>query len=124
MTGSIRNRRVHNPEKGEFENVTVYLLGGREVTREEFDAAFPSKLDELLGGNGVEVMTNTRPGCWPMVSRSMGVLPSQVAEGNADLKKAGVNCHYEKNGGLVIPDQAAKKKVMKHKGTTDLSSFN
>lgn len=123
MTGSIRNRRVHNAKTGFYENQTVYFLGNKEVTKEEFDAAFPSKLSELFGG-GVEVNTNCRPGCWPMTSRSMGVHPSQVAEGNADLKKAGVPCHYDNTGGLVIPDQAARKAAMKHKGMTDLSSFS
>lgn len=119
MIGTIKSKMVFDEILGRSTRVLAYFLDGEEVTKEEFDAAFPSRLEEILG---TEVGTNCRPGCWPMKSRSLAIHPSQVGEGNEFVKDTG--CHYDRDGSLVIPDQAAKKRVLKKRGATDLSSFN
>jgi hypothetical protein len=101
----------------------VYLVNDVEVTKEEFDKAFPSKLDELFAG-GVEVNTNCLPACWPMKSMAMGVHPKQVAAENARLAQAGCKAYHQKNGKLVIPDRAARSQAMRLKGMRDHNAFN
>lgn len=118
VVGTIRNKRVHVESTGEWITVKAYYLDGVEVTKEAFDAEFPSRLEDILG---TEVNT-TRPGCWPMKSRAMGCHPSQIPEANEAVK--GTGCSYNDRGELVIPDAAAKKKVLRRKGMTDFGSFN
>lgn len=101
---------------------THYYLDGEEVTKKEFDAAFPSKMGELLGG--VEVNTLCRSSCWPMESMSMGVHPKQVTAENEKLRKAGSRCYHRRNGKLVVPSASERKKVMKMRGMRDNNAFN
>lgn len=102
---------------------THYFLDDEEVTKAQFDAAFPSKLDELLAG-GVEVGTNCRPACWPAVSTAMAVHPKQVAAENARLSQAGCKAYHRRNGKLVMPDRAARSQAMRLKGMRDFNAFN
>lgn len=105
---------------------TVYFLDGVEVTKAKFDATFPSRLKELLSGDGpgVEVNTLHRSACWPMESQAMGVHPRQVAKENERLRAAGSKCYHRRNGKLVIPSQGERKKVMKLKAMRDNNAFN
>ena len=57
---------------------------------------------------------------WPMYSEALAVDPSQVEEANARNKRHGVPVVYDpKNGKAVIPDRAARKKLLRLEGRHD-----
>ena len=121
--GRVINERVHDEATGQWKTVTTYWLNGKEVSKAEFDAAFPSKMAELTGG-GVEVNAMCRPAGWPMVSLAMGCLPKQVPEANEFLKKNGSACRHNKDGMMVVPTELERRKAMKLKGQRDNNAFN
>lgn len=83
-------------------------------------AASKKRIDEILGNE----IGGQQPGTWPHVSRSQGVHPSQVSEGNEMLQKAGLRAHYLPTGEMVTPDARARKDVIKFFGRTDFESFS
>lgn len=92
----------------------TYTLNGVEVTKAEFDAAFPPK---ELG-----VPSAAAPSCWPMTSEALAVHPDQVAEANARNKRHGVNATYEPGTGMcLIPDRGERKRLLKLEGFKDRS---
>lgn len=121
--GTIRNKRTLCEKTGDWINVTLYFLDGVEVTKKEFDKVFPDKDAEL---SLAEKRRLAASGCarWPMKSVAMAVHPDQVKEANAFLEKHGSKCHHTKDGRMVIPDNAERKKVLKLKGYFDKDSFN
>lgn len=110
----VRAKTVY-PRPGSKEPIRYYL-GDKEVTKEEFDAAVPSKLDlsEQAAPDG------HRPNCWPMVSEALAVHPSQVDEANERARKAGIGVKYQKGTGLCQIDSAREKaKLVKLEGFFD-----
>lgn len=108
--------------KDQYSSETKYYLGDAEVTKEEYDAAFPSKLDELLGGNAPNLASNT-PSCWPKKSRAFAVHPKQVEEANKRNKRMGCNVRYDKDGSAILPDRGARRDLLKVEGFHDNESF-
>lgn len=93
-----------------------YYLGDREVTRAEFDAAFPAK---AVGGGPAVQGTTT----WPLVSEALAVHPKQVAAANARNKRHGVGTRYRRDGMAVIPDNGDRRRLMKLEGVRDKRAF-
>ncbi len=120
MKGRVTTEKVFNPKTKQIEVLTTYLLNDKEVTKAEFDAAFPSKLAGLFGS---EVAAMCRPSGWPMVSMGMGCHPADVPTANEVLKKHGSAARHRKDGRLEIPTELERRRVAKIKGMKDNNSF-
>src|SRR5262245_14043049 len=76
-----------------------YFVNEVEVTKEEFELAFP---DKGISG-GTECLPGHLPACWPMrMDDSLGVHPAQVDAANARAKAHGIDATYEKGTGNVV----------------------
>lgn len=92
-----------------YGRTTRYYLGEAEVTKAEFDAAFPPKEVGECDGH--------RPKCWPMVSEALAVHPDQVDQANERAKKAGIAARYQKGTGLCqIDSDGDKVRLVKLEG--------
>lgn len=96
-----------NPEKNR------YYEGDKEITREEYEGKFPSRLDLNSPPGG------QRPGCWPMLSDAMGVHPNQIAEAYQDSLRRGVPTDFHQDGRPIFTDQAHRKAYAKAYGYRD-----
>lgn len=95
-------------EKGKM----VFLIGDREVTREEFDRGMPDK--------EVAVPLEAHlPSCWPMRSEALACHPDQVQEMNERNAKHGIGTRYEADGTAVIPDRGDRKRLLRLEGYHD-----
>lgn len=103
------------PRKGRITYGTKvrYFLGDTEVTKAEFDAAFPTKAVGECGGHA--------PACWPMVSEAMAVHPDQVDEANARAKRHGLTgVKYQKGTGMVeLSDRGSRRQLLRLEGYHD-----
>lgn len=81
-----------------------YFADDREVTKAEFDRIFPSRFHDLIHSNG-SVPDGHRSGCWPMVSDSCAIHPTQAQEIFEKARKSGVPTEFrvDKGSGLVQP---------------------
>lgn len=87
-------------------------IGDKEVSREEFDKAFPPKpLGEPLAAH--------LPGCWPMPSDALAVHPSRIEEAMEDAKKKGVPTTFDAEGRAILTDRGHRKKYLKAYGYHD-----
>jgi hypothetical protein len=108
-------------KKGRIEFVrgkpAKYFVDGREVTEAQYDAAFPSKLEELLEAGDL-LPSDTRTG-WPLASDALAVHPDQVQEANERNRKAGVNVTYSdgkdghKKGQALLPSRHERRKLLR-----------
>lgn len=89
-----------------------YYVDGREVTREEFDRAFPDQ--DLAAAPGTD-----RPGCWPMTSEAAAVHPKQVVEATRGAAERGVPTHFDRLGRPVFTSRAHRKAYLKAYGFRD-----
>ena len=80
-----------------------YFLDGREVTKAEFDRAFPDQ--SLAGDFGGLSGASTRP----KESISLGVHPTQVAEATESARAKGVPTEFKPNGRPVFTSRAHQK---------------
>ncbi len=90
-----------------------YLIDGKEVTREEYEEAFP---DQPLGIFG----THHAAG-WPVISDSLAVHPNQVEEATEDAKKKGVPTEFLPDGRPVMRSKEhftsyARRYGFRHRG--------
>jgi hypothetical protein len=90
-----------------------FFLDGEEVTREQFDAAFPPKPD--LPGS----FASCQGACWPQESVALAVHPDQVAEANERNKAHGVNVTYKADGTAVVPDRGERRRLLRLEGYHD-----
>jgi hypothetical protein len=88
MTGKITIATRSSPAR--------YYLDGKEVTKAEFDAAFPTKANEILSGGDIGVQTDWSK---PIMSDALAVHPSQVQEAYDDSVKKGVPTQFDKKTG-------------------------
>lgn len=91
---------------------TKYMLGNREVTKEEFDQAFPDK--PIGNGQG---LTSFKP----LASDALAVHPSQVSEATEDAKRKGVPTEFMPDGRPVFKSSRhfrdyARQYGFRHKG--------
>lgn len=92
-----------------------YFLDDVEVTKAEYDEAFPDKLklgEEMTPGVHL-------PSGWPMISDSMAVHPDQIPEVLARNKRHGINIEYLPTGQPVLRDAAQKRELMRAEGFFD-----
>lgn len=94
-----------------------YFVDGREVSAQEYDKAFPSKLQQLLEAK--ELLPANLQTAWPLISDAFAVHPDQVAEATLRNKKAGVNVGYKKNGQAEIPSRHERRKLSILEGCHD-----
>jgi hypothetical protein len=99
---------------------THYFLGGREVTKKEYERVYPPP---KLGASA------EMPGQWtrPTLSDSMGVHSSQIDEAEARNKRHGIAITYvregENIGAAIVPSRAEQRKLMKVMGLRDNNAF-
>lgn len=90
----------------------VYFIGDREVSKKEFDKAFPDK--EI----GVPLDAHL-PACWPMRSEALACHPEQAGEMTERNRKAGIAARYEKDGTCVIDSRKDRAKLNRLEGFHD-----
>jgi len=60
---------------------------------------------------------------WPLESAAAGVLPSQIAEERAHLRKCGVNVEFTKSGKAIFTSHEHRRKALKAMGLLDKLSY-
>ena len=90
----------------------AYFIDGVEVTKEEYDEAFPSKLEE-----GTPFVSTA----WhdPLSSFAFSCHRDQVAEMNARNKEHGIATRYDATGRAHVPSRTDRNKLMKLEGMHD-----
>lgn len=91
---------------------TRYFVDDAEVTKEEFDAAFPAK--DISEGPAFTQATG-----WPLESAAAGVHPDQVQEAMQEAAKRGVPTEYTKKGRAIMRDRAHRRAFNKSHGFRD-----
>lgn len=89
-----------------------YLVDDVEVTKEDFDAAFPAK--DFSKGPAFTQATG-----WPKESSAAGVHPDQVQEAMVESAKRGVPTEYNKKGRPIMRDRAHRRAYNKAHGFRD-----
>lgn len=95
-----------------------WYVDGRQVTKAEFDAAFPPKPD--FGGSAPAGPALTG---WPLHSDALGYHPSQRAEAGAHLAKLGVPTEIDPQGRPVLRNREHRRQVLKALKIHDRNSF-
>lgn len=86
-----------------------YFINDVEVSKEDYDKAFPDKEPGVPDGH--------RPNLYPYVSDAFAVHPSQVEEANERARKCGIGVKYQKGTGLAeIASDGDKVKLAKLEG--------
>jgi hypothetical protein len=91
----------------------LYYVDGKELTKEEFDLAVPSK-GVSIGACPNTLMQSSE--AWPRKSESLGVMPSQVEAAKANSIKIGVPTEFNKEGQAIMRDNAHQKAYLKAMG--------
>lgn len=112
MRGTIASRRAVGDD-GEWVTVAVYTLDGVEVSKEDFDAAFP---DHELTGSGPG---GHLPGAWPILSDVMGVHPDDIPAAAARDRQLGVPTGYTPDGRAVFESRGHRARFLKAHGYHD-----
>lgn len=86
-----------------------YYLDSREVTKEEFDAAFP---DQPLALDGECALSHTSP----HLSEGLSVHPNQVKEAEESAKRRGVPTQFLPDGRPIMTSRAHQKKYLRAYG--------
>lgn len=86
---------------------TTYFLDGLEVTREQYEAASPSKLHELLEAR--KGPDGHRSNCWPMYSDAAGINPEQRQQATEGARKAGVPTEFTRDGRAIFTSQKHRR---------------
>jgi hypothetical protein len=88
-----------------------YLIDGVEVTKAEFDRAFPTKIQDLLD-SGI-VPDGHRTQCWPQASRALGVNPKQVPAQMEYAKHQGVPTSFDATGKPIFTSRGHRAEYLK-----------
>lgn len=89
----------------------AYYVNGKEVTREEFDEAFPAKPLGVPDGH--------RLGCWPLGSDALAINPKNIAKHAARDKELGVPTEYDEMGRPQFGSRGHRKAYSKAYGVHD-----
>ena len=95
----------------------LYFLNGEEVSREEYEAAFPSRFKDLQT-DGVQRGFHTAS-CWPMASEAMAVSPKDIEKAMAQDKLHGVRTDYNGLGQPIYESREHRKQHLKLHGFHD-----
>ena len=99
---------------------THYYLDGREVTEAEYRERYPAP---ELGQGGIPGGLHSKG--WPIYSDALAVHPKQIEAAKARNKKHGLNIEYDpKDGRAILPDNGARRKLMKIEGCHDNDCYN
>lgn len=94
-----------------------YFFNDEEVTQEEYDARFPSRLE--YGEDAEAPLVSASAWHDNLQSRALAVHKSQVEEANAWNKKTGIATRYDKTGMAHIPTRGDRSKLLKRDGMHD-----
>jgi hypothetical protein len=109
-SGRVESRRRVGDD-GEWVVEDVYVLDGKEVSREEFLAVFP---DKPVGCGNSHLSS-----CWPMYSEALAVHPDQIQQANERAKRHGLDVEYVKGGIAKIGSRNDRKRLLKLEGFHD-----
>lgn len=91
-----------------------WFIDGRQVTKEEFDAALPNVEDPAGDGSGLIAWKTIK-------SMALAVHPSQVEMANERNKRHGVGIEYQPDGKAVVTSRHNRKKLLRLDGMSDNS---
>jgi hypothetical protein len=93
---------------------TRYVLDGKEVTKEEADAAYPDK--KMSEGGRCSLVGWSRP----LLSDSLAVHPSQIKEAMERNRRHNVHIEYNpEDGRPILNGVADKRELLKIEGAHD-----
>ena len=90
----------------------LYFVGDKEVSKAEYDAAFPSKLASLLEGDG-EMLAGGTKTCWPMRSEALACHPNQIPAIMERDRKHGVPTRRDKVGRPILTSRGHRRALMR-----------
>ena len=94
-----------------------YFIDGKPATEAEFDAAKPTKIDDLLKSQSPPATLAQTSSAWPRKSNSLGVHPKQKKAAEAQAAKFGVPTEFDsKTGQAIIRDNAHQRDLSKALG--------
>lgn len=96
---------------------TRYILDGAEVTKEEFDRAFPDK--PIRHGDDLAIGWHK-----PVLSDALAVHPAQIPAAMARDKANGLNVEYTPDGRPILTSQGQKRKMMRSLGVHENNCYN
>jgi hypothetical protein len=88
-----------------------YYLDGVQVSKEEFEQAFPPQPQGAPGGHG--------SACWPMLSDALAVHPGQIQEAMERNKRHGLHVEYTEDGRPKLMDRGQRRDLMRAEGFHD-----
>lgn len=95
----------------------TYFLGDAEVTKEEFDQACPTKIEDLLATGKVAGTLMETSAAWPRKSDALGCHPKQKAAMEERYRKLGVPTEIDaKDGQAIIRNNAHQRDLQKALG--------
>lgn len=111
MRGKVVVRRKI-ADDGQVVDATQYFLDRAEVTKEEYDERFPSKLD-----TGMPFVSTA----WgePLKSMALACHPEQVQAMNERNKEQGVKTRYDATGMAHIPTREDRNRLLRVEGKHD-----
>lgn len=89
-----------------------FYIDDREVTKEEFDAALPSMVDE--GGTG-----DSFCGFAPLASDALAVHPAQIPEVMERNRRHGLYTEYDGEGRPILKSRDERRRLMRVEGCHD-----
>lgn len=101
-----------------YGRVNKYFIDEEEVSREEFDRAFPNRIKDLLKKN--KAPDGARSACWPMKgSDALSVIPSRIPEATASDLAKGVPTEYTSEGQPIFRDRGHRREYLRAYGYHD-----
>lgn len=100
-----------------YGNPVRYFVNDKEVTKDEYDAAFPSKLADLFASG--ETLAAHQSSCWPMKSEAMACHPDQIPAIMERDRKAGVPTQRDRAGRPILTSRAHRRALMRVEGYHD-----
>ncbi len=95
-----------------------YILNGKSVTKEEFDAAVPASKDWLKPGGLIPA--HTYEGHDPLLSDGAGVMKSQVPEMREVIRKHNIKgVLVRPDGQLEITSRRGRRDLLRVRGLAD-----
>ncbi len=97
---------------GENGKPNRYIIDGKEVTKAEWDEAFPPRL-------GVPAIGGNSSSGWPMVSEALAVNPKQIKKVMERNRKHNLHINYDIEGRPVLQDRGQRRDLMRIEGAHD-----
>lgn len=95
-----------------YGRVTRYFIDDKEVTRAQFDEAFPTKIQDLLD-SGI-VPDGHRSQCWPQTSRALAVVGDANVRAQMEYaKQQGVATSFDSHGRPIFTSRGHRAEYLK-----------